>query len=147
DADSQVVLAERQAAIGVASNNVAEYRGLIAGLTAAAELAASQVEVRMDSKLVIEQMAGRWQVKHPAMKQLAEQARELAARFARVDYRWVPRAENDRADRLANQAMDAADPAAQAPTGAEPVAAAEPINNLSAWVPSGAPPTRFVLVR
>lgn len=151
DADSQAVLAERWEAIGVASNNVAEYRGLIAGLAAAAELGAVQVEVRMDSKLVIEQMAGRWQVKHPAMKPLHAEAAELAGRFGRIDYRWVPRAENARADRLANQAMDgAAAPVPASAAVASPVEAAagvEPINNLSAWVPSGAPPTRFVLVR
>lgn len=159
DADSQAVLAERRDAIGVASNNVAEYRGLIAGLRAAVELGAIEVEVRMDSQLVIEQMAGRWQVKHPAMKPLHAEASELAGRFERIDYRWVPRAENARADRLANQAMDAAaapveQPAAvESAVGVEPAAAVEsavavePVNNLSAWVPSGAPPTRFVLVR
>jgi probable phosphoglycerate mutase len=136
DADGRTVLAERQEAIGVATNNVAEYRGLIAGLAAAAELGAAEVEVRMDSKLVIEQMAGRWQVKHPAMQALAEQAGQLAGRFDRIDYHWVPRADNARADRLANQAMDAA-------AGGT----AQPVNNLSAWVPTSAPPTRFVLVR
>ncbi|HEX4728510.1 MAG TPA: reverse transcriptase-like protein, partial [Jatrophihabitans sp.] len=143
DADTEAVLDERQAAIGVASNNVAEYRGLIAGLTAAAELGAVQVEVRMDSQLVIEQLAGRYRVKNQNLKPLHAQASELAGRFERVDYRWVPRAENVRADRLANQAMDvAAADSAEAATGA-----AEPVNNLSTWVPSGAPPTRFVLVR
>ncbi|HEX4726395.1 MAG TPA: bifunctional RNase H/acid phosphatase [Jatrophihabitans sp.] len=143
DADTDAVLDERQAAIGVASNNVAEYRGLIAGLTAAAELGAVQVEVRMDSQLVIEQLAGRYRVKSEVLQPLYARASELAGRFERVDYRWVPRAENVRADRLANQAMDvAAADSAEAAMGA-----AEPANNLSAWVPSGAPPTRFVLVR
>jgi probable phosphoglycerate mutase len=161
DADSQAVLAERQGAIGVASNNVAEYRGLIAGLRAAVELGADQVEVRMDSQLVIEQLAGNYRVKSDVLKPLHAEARELAGRFERIDYRWVPRAENARADLLANQAMDAAASAVPAtspvPPGVQPAVelaaepavepAVEPVNNLSAWVPSGAPPTRFVLVR
>ena len=108
DADHRTVLAERQASIGRATNNVAEYKGLIAGLTAAAELGADEVHVRMDSKLVVEQMSGRWQVKHADMIPLAAQARELAGRFRSVDYTWIPRAENAYADRLANAAMDAA---------------------------------------
>ncbi|RMI29417.1 bifunctional RNase H/acid phosphatase [Nocardia stercoris] len=106
DADRTVVLAERREAIGIATNNVAEYRGLIAGLAAAAELGADTVRVRMDSKLVVEQMSGRWQVKHPDMIPLAARARQLAAGFDHVDYTWIPRAENSYADRLANQAMD-----------------------------------------
>ncbi|APE09624.1 bifunctional RNase H/acid phosphatase [Rhodococcus sp. 2G] len=108
DADHRTVLAERQASIGRATNNVAEYKGLIAGLTAAAELGADEVHVRMDSKLVVEQMSGRWQVKHADMIPLAAQARELAGRFRSVDFTWIPRAENAHADRLANAAMDAA---------------------------------------
>ena len=74
DAVTGEVLAERAAGIGRATNNVAEYGGLIAGLTAAVELDPAEVEVRMDSKLVVEQMSGRWQVKHPAMKPLADEA-------------------------------------------------------------------------
>ncbi len=103
------VLAEAAEAIGTATNNVAEYRGLIAGLTALSELAGdgAAVEVRMDSKLVIEQMAGRWKVKHENMRPLAAQAATLARRH-RVTWRWIPRAENAHADRLANEAMDAA---------------------------------------
>jgi probable phosphoglycerate mutase len=62
----------------------------------------------MDSKLVVEQMSGRWQVKHPSMRPLARQAAELAAGFARISYEWIPRAQNSHADRLANEAMDAA---------------------------------------
>ncbi|GAA0213854.1 bifunctional RNase H/acid phosphatase [Saccharothrix mutabilis subsp. mutabilis] len=100
------VLAERSAGIGVATNNVAEYRGLIAGLRAAAEVGASTVVARMDSKLVVEQMSGRWQVKHPSMQPLAAQAREAARAFESVTYEWVPRNENKHADRLANEAMD-----------------------------------------
>lgn len=100
------VLAERAAGLGVATNNVAEYRGLIAGLAAAVELAPAAVEVRMDSKLVVEQMAGRWQIKHPSMRPLASQAAALVAQLPAVTWTWVPRARNGDADRLANQAMD-----------------------------------------
>jgi len=100
------VLAERAEAIGVATNNVAEYRGLIAGLRAAADLGAAAVEVRMDSKLVVEQMSGRWKVKHPAMRPLADEARALTRGFRSVTFTWIPRADNTHADRLANQAMD-----------------------------------------
>ncbi|MEU5843196.1 bifunctional RNase H/acid phosphatase [Rhodococcus sp. NPDC047139] len=121
DVDHRTVLAERHASIGRATNNVAEYKGLIAGLAAAAELGADAVHVRMDSKLVVEQMSGRWQVKHPDMIPLAAQARELAGRFRSVDFTWIPRAENAYADRLANAAMDAA---AQAPL--DTVAGTEP---------------------
>ena len=108
DAATGELLAERAAGIGRATNNVAEYGGLIAGLTAAAELDPSEVEVRMDSKLVVEQMSGRWQVKHPAMKPLAAQAQALVRRLPGVRFRWIPRAQNAHADRLANEAMDAA---------------------------------------
>ncbi|MET9490105.1 bifunctional RNase H/acid phosphatase [Nocardia sp. NPDC006630] len=106
DADRQRVLAERKEFLGVATNNVAEYRGLIAGLEAAAELGAREVSVRMDSKLVVEQLSGRWKVKHPAMIPLADRARQLVAGFDRVSFAWIPRAENSHADRLANEAMD-----------------------------------------
>ncbi|MGW7438991.1 bifunctional RNase H/acid phosphatase [Streptomyces sp. NPDC054849] len=100
-------LAERAEYIGVATNNVAEYRGLIAGLTAARELAAdAQVLVRMDSKLVVEQMSGRWKIKHPDMKPLAAEAARILPR-AQVTYEWIPREINKHADRLANEAMDA----------------------------------------
>ncbi|MEV5407520.1 bifunctional RNase H/acid phosphatase [Thermopolyspora sp. NPDC052614] len=123
------VLAEAAEAIGTATNNVAEYRGLIAGLTALTEIAGdgATVEVRMDSKLVIEQMAGRWKVKHENIRPLATQAAALARRH-RVTWRWVPRAENAHADRLANEAMDAAargetwqarNPAQPSPSGPE----------------------------
>ncbi|MFF1607033.1 bifunctional RNase H/acid phosphatase [Amycolatopsis sp. NPDC058278] len=107
DSDGQV-LAERKESLGVVTNNVAEYSGLIAGLAAAAEVGASTVDVRMDSKLVVEQMSGRWKIKHPDMQPLAERAKELAAGFSRVKYEWIPRAQNSHADRLANEAMDAA---------------------------------------
>lgn len=109
DAGTGQVLAEVAEAIGTATNNVAEYRALIAGLRAAAELTArATVEVRMDSKLVVEQMSGRWRIKHPDLLPLAGEARRLAAGFAGVRYDWVPRERNAHADRLANEAMDAA---------------------------------------
>ncbi|MEV6574531.1 bifunctional RNase H/acid phosphatase [Streptomyces sp. NPDC051577] len=100
-------LAERAEYIGVATNNVAEYKGLIAGLRAAHELAPDAVVlVRMDSKLVVEQMSGRWKIKHPDMKPLAAQAAKILPR-SQVTYEWIPREENKHADRLANEAMDA----------------------------------------
>ena len=91
------------------SNNVAEYHGLLRGLEAAADLGATEVAVSMDSKLVVEQMNGRWKIKHPDMQKLAVQARKLAGTFERVTYTWVPRAKNKKADELSNLAMDAAE--------------------------------------
>ena len=108
DAVTGEVLAERAAGIGRATNNVAEYQGLIAGLGAALEVGADEVEVRMDSKLIVEQMSGRWQVKHPDMKPLAREAAGLVAQLPRVRFSWIPREQNTYADRLANEAMDAA---------------------------------------
>ncbi|MER7465222.1 bifunctional RNase H/acid phosphatase [Streptomyces sp. NPDC097981] len=100
-------LAERAEFIGVATNNVAEYKGLIAGLKAARELAPDAVvQVRMDSKLVVEQMSGRWKIKHPDMKPLAAEAATILPR-SQVTYEWIPRERNKHADRLANEAMDA----------------------------------------
>lgn len=105
------VLAERAAPLGKASNNVAEYTGLIEGLRAAAEVdPAAAVEVRMDSKLVVEQMAGRWKIKHEDMRRLALAARDLVAERqtagGSVTYTWIPRASNAAADRLSNVGMD-----------------------------------------
>lgn len=111
DAATGEVLAERSDSLGRVTNNVAEYSGLIAGLRAAARIArGADVEVRMDSKLVVEQMSGRWQIKHPDMRPLAARAREAAQALGRVSYTWVPRSRNAHADRLANEAMDAAAP-------------------------------------
>ena len=105
DADTFDVLASEGLPIGRATNNVAEYRGLIAGLEMARELdPAAAVEVRMDSKLVIEQMAGRWRVKHPDMKPLALQAARL--RPTQVIWTWVSRELNKAADTLVNRALD-----------------------------------------
>ncbi|MFJ3862622.1 bifunctional RNase H/acid phosphatase [Streptomyces nigra] len=107
DAATGETLAERAEYIGVATNNVAEYRGLIAGLRAALELdPTATVHVRMDSKLVIEQMSGRWKIKHPDMKPLAFEAARVFPP-AQVTYEWIPREQNKHADRLANEAMDA----------------------------------------
>ena len=164
DAVTGEVLAERAAGIGTATNNVAEYGGLIAGLTACLELDPAEVEVRMDSKLVVEQMTGRWQVKHPAMKPLAKQASELVRQLPRVRFSWIPRAQNAHADRLANEAMDAAkrgdvwrpggdsgpaDAADAFLAQHEPSAslAPPPPNRLSGWQDSPAPPTTTLLLR
>ncbi|MFF4831447.1 bifunctional RNase H/acid phosphatase [Streptomyces sp. NPDC001315] len=107
DAATGETLAERAEYIGVATNNVAEYRGLLAGLRAAHELDPSaRIRVRMDSKLVVEQMSGRWKIKHPAMKPLAAQSAQVFP-SGQVTYEWIPREQNKHADRLANEAMDA----------------------------------------
>ncbi len=131
DAATGKVLAERAASVGRATNNVAEYGGLVAGLQAALDLDASaQVEVRMDSKLVVEQMSGRWKIKHPDMQQLALQARKIARQLGGVTYTWVPRAQNGAADALANSAMDGKpvhrDAAAEPSTAEDDVQPTEP---------------------
>lgn len=107
DAATGETLMEAAEYIGVATNNVAEYRGLVAGLKAAHELdPTASVHVRMDSKLVVEQMSGRWKIKHPDMKPLAAEAARVFPPD-QVTYEWIPRAQNKHADRLANEAMDA----------------------------------------
>ncbi|WP_371549826.1 bifunctional RNase H/acid phosphatase [Streptomyces sp. NBC_00554] len=107
DAATGETLAEAAEYIGVATNNVAEYRGLIAGLKAARALDPSaSIRVRMDSKLVVEQMSGRWKIKHPDMKPLAAEAASILPP-SQVTYEWIPREQNKHADRLANEAMDA----------------------------------------
>lgn len=107
DAGTGEVLASEGLAIGVATNNVAEYSGLIAGLEMARALdPGAEVEVRMDSKLVVEQMAGRWKIKHPAMIPLARRASAL--RPPNVTWTWVPREQNKAADALVNLALDGA---------------------------------------
>lgn len=108
DPDSGDVLLERAGALGTTTNNVAEYSGLIAGLRAAAELGATRVDVRMDSKLVVEQMSGRWQIKHPGLRPLAAEAATLVSGFTTVTFDWIPRERNKLADALANRAMDEA---------------------------------------
>lgn len=143
-----------------ATNNVAEYRGLLEGLKAARELGATSVEVFMDSKLVVEQMSGRWKIKHPDMKVLAIEAREIASGIESVSYNWIPREKNKRADALSNVAMDAA--AAGKPvgivgdfdsdssdSGADPVK--EDLNCTETkptnWNGATSDPTRFLLLR
>ncbi|MEV6518675.1 bifunctional RNase H/acid phosphatase [Micromonospora chalcea] len=157
DPETGEVLAERSESIGTATNNVAEYRGLIAGLEAAAELGAAEVEARMDSKLVVEQMCGRWQIKHPGLRPLAAQAAGLVSRFTAVRFTWVPRERNRHADALANAAMDAAASGA-APAGAGKAAAREaavvratgtdPATTPASWEPRPTEEaTRLILVR
>ena len=100
------ILHELYETIGVATNNVAEYNGLLAALRKVNELdPTATVEARMDSKLVVEQMSGRWQIKHPDMRELAKLARD-AHPANLVTYKWIPRDENSHADRLANKALD-----------------------------------------
>jgi len=100
------VLVEVAEYIGVATNNVAEYRALLAGVREALALDAQcHLEVRMDSKLVIEQMAGRWKIKHPDMQALAIAVHQLLA-GKNVGWTWIPREQNSQADALANKAMD-----------------------------------------
>ncbi|MBO0829919.1 MAG: bifunctional RNase H/acid phosphatase [Streptosporangiales bacterium] len=153
DADSGEVLAEASESIGVATNNVAEYRGLVAGLTAARDVDAdADVEVAMDSKLVVEQMRGRWQVKHPDLRPLAVEARRLASGFGSVSYDWVPRARNAHADRLANEAMDAAVGTGTSrpapPTALPDGGPADERENARTFVPPQlGTPTRTVLLR
>ncbi len=106
DAATGEVLTELGLYVGIASNNVAEYKGMIAGVRAAIELDPQAVlRVRMDSKLVVEQMSGRWKIKHPDMATLAAEARQVLTGTP-VAFEWIPRAENSRADKLANEAMD-----------------------------------------
>jgi ribonuclease HI len=93
--------------IGVATNNVAEYRALVAGLARAAELGVSGLEVVSDSELLVKQMRGEYRVKNEALRELNAEAGRLARRFGRVEYRHVRRAHNELADRLVNEALDA----------------------------------------
>ncbi|GGO80201.1 bifunctional RNase H/acid phosphatase [Wenjunlia tyrosinilytica] len=165
DASDGQVLAEAAEYLGVATNNVAEYRGLIAGLRAAHAIDPSaEVEARMDSKLVVEQMSGRWKIKHPDMRPLAEEAKGIFPP-GQVRYTWIPREKNKHADRLANEAMDAgkagrqwepgqsraaesAQPAAESaqPSADEESEPAPPTTGWSAAADLGTP-TTFVLLR
>lgn len=107
DATTGEVIAEIGLYGGVASNNVAEYKAMIAGVRRAIEIDPDAVLlVRMDSKLVVEQMSGRWKIKHPDMAVLAAEGREVLTGTP-VRFEWIPREQNSRADRLANRAMDA----------------------------------------
>ncbi|WP_066907235.1 bifunctional RNase H/acid phosphatase [Millisia brevis] len=149
-------------AIGRATNNVAEYRALIAGLTEARRLGATDVLVRMDSRLVVEQMAGRWQVKNADLAVLRERATTIAREFDHIDYEWIPRARNSRADALANAAMDRAEDsgagtaststatsgtAATAVTPTSTAAPSAPAAAPTAWTGRDGAPTRLILLR
>ncbi|MGW5635308.1 bifunctional RNase H/acid phosphatase [Streptomyces sp. NPDC003832] len=124
DARTGETLAERAEFLGVVTNNVAEYRGLVAGLRAAFDLdPTASVHVRMDSKLVVEQMSGRWKIKHPDMKPLAMEASRVFPP-EQVTYEWIPRERNKHADRLANEAMDAGTSAVPAASSSGAVAGA-----------------------
>jgi len=106
DPETGQVVAKAGVLCGHASNNVAEYRGMIEGLDIALAMAPEgSVHVRMDSKLVVEQMSGRWKIKHPDMQDLAKAARELIGSRS-VTFEWIPREENARADAAANDALD-----------------------------------------
>ena len=108
EAEDGTVLAAEGQAIGSATNNVAEYSGLIAGLRKAAELHVPDVEVVSDSELMVKQMRGEYRVKNAALRALSVEAASLAREFANVEYRHVKRAQNELADRLVNEALDAA---------------------------------------
>jgi ribonuclease HI len=102
------VVDEAHAVLGIATNNVAEYRGLLLGLERAKALGADEVEVVNDSELVAKQINGLYKVKHPDMRPLHAQAMQALSGFARWTVRSVPRAQNAGADALVNQALDAA---------------------------------------
>jgi len=157
--DRSTVLAESKQAIGRATNNDAEYQALIAGLDEAVKLGATDVEVLMDSKLVVEQMSGRWKVKHPGLAELNRAARALASKFDRITYAWIPRLKNSHADRLANEAMDAAAEEGQpvepevAPVAVRATAAvglaksAEAHSAPPGWMGGRGAPSRLLLLR
>jgi probable phosphoglycerate mutase len=160
DAVTGMILVEIAEHIGVASNNVAEYRGLIAGLSAALEVdPEAEVEARLDSKLVVEQLSGRWQVKHPDMKVLAKRALAVWP-GGNIRFTWVPREQNKDADRLANEALDLAagglawTPRAVAPspdgargTSVEPDEVAPPSPSLLGWGGPVTAPAVLLLLR
>ena len=105
EAEDGTVLDERGEAIGVATNNVAEYRALVAGLAKAVELGLDELEVVSDSELVVKQMRGEYKVKNAALAELKGEAEDLARRLPKVVYTAVRREHNERADRLVNEAL------------------------------------------
>jgi ribonuclease H / adenosylcobalamin/alpha-ribazole phosphatase len=143
DASSGKILKEISESVGIATNNVAEYTALLLGLQAAFEMdPKASVLVRMDSKLVVEQMSGRWKIKHPDMMALGAKVQKLIA-GKDVEFTWIPREQNSLADALANKAMDYAP---------EPVAAAAEFNlsepsSIRAPRPSIDVATTLILVR
>ncbi len=107
ETDDGTVLDACGEAIGIATNNVAEYRALVAGLAKATELGVSEVEVVSDSELLVKQMNGEYRVKNAALVELSLEAARLARQIGRVRYRAVRRTENELADQLVNEALDA----------------------------------------
>ena len=108
EAEDGTVLAAHGEPIGVATNNVAEYSGLIAGLRKAVELHVPELEVVSDSELMVKQMRGEYKVKNEALRELSLEAARVARQLQSVEYRHVKRAHNELADRLVNEALDAA---------------------------------------
>jgi ribonuclease HI len=108
EADDGTVLDARGDAIGVATNNVAEYRALLAGLARAVEVGVDELEVVSDSELLVRQMSGEYRVKNEALRELSLEAARRGRQIGRVRYRAVRRSENELADRLVNEALDAA---------------------------------------
>ena len=106
EADDGTVLEARGEPIGVATNNVAEYRALVAGLARAAEAGVTELEVVSDSELLVKQMRGEYRVKNAALQTLFHEASRLARAVGRVSYRAVRREHNELADRLVNEALD-----------------------------------------
>ena len=107
EAEDGTVLDARGEAIGFATNNVAEYRALVAGLEKAVELGLDEIEVVSDSELLVRQMRGEYKVKNAALRELNEAAEALADRLRKVTYTAVRREHNELADRLVNEALDA----------------------------------------
>ncbi len=148
DPDTGEVLAVRAERLGIASNNVAEYSGLIAGLEAVREIDPdARVLVRMDSKLVVSQMTGAWKIKHPDMRDLALRARGILP-YDHLDFEWIPRASNVDADRLVNQALDGKPIGlAHAPAARAAVEQETKRNILVGWATDNGEPTTVVLLR
>ena len=107
EAEDGTVLAAHGEKIGVATNNVAEYRALIAGLQKAVELAVGELEVVSDSELLVKQMTGEYRVKNETLRELSLEASRLARKLGKVTYKAVRREHNELADRLVNEALDA----------------------------------------
>ena len=136
DAVTGDVLVEVGRYLGIATNNVAEYHGLLEGVRRARAIDPdARLLVRMDSKLVVEQMSGRWKIKHPAMAKLAAEVRAELAR-ADVTFEWVPRLQNSRADALVNLALDAKADVGGAAAGAARSTAGEGTSALAGQLPA-----------
>jgi probable phosphoglycerate mutase len=161
DEATGALLAERSVWLGEVTNNVAEYRGLIIGLQVAHQHEPSSVLVRMDSKLVVEQMSGRWKIKHAGLQPLAQEAAQLVRAIGDVTFEWVPRKDNSHADRLANEAMDGrvdnawdgteqeggSDSESAGSARVRESTAAESTGQPSAWTGAVGAATRMILLR